>query len=255
MPSHRSTPRRQNVLITGASSGLGAGMAREFAARGCHLALCARRTERLEALRDELVAAHGVRVELRALDVNDHARVPEVFQDFECALGGLDRVIVNAGIGEGRRIGSGHFETNRRTIETNLIAGLAQCEAALEIFRRQHRGHLVVVSSMSAVRGLPRHLTAYAASKAGLAHLAEGIRADVMGTPLRVTTLLPGYIRTELNAGAKRLPFEVDEATGSRALVRAIEREAAVACVPAWPWRPLAWLMRVLPLRWVVALN
>lgn len=246
---------RKNVLITGASSGLGAGMAREFAARGCNLALCARRTERLEALRDELVAAHGVRVELHALDVNDHARVGEVFEDFARVLGGLDRVVVNAGIGEGRRIGTGHFDTNRRTVETNLIGALAQCEAAVQIFRRQQRGHLVVVSSMSAVRGLPKHLSAYAASKAGLAHLAEGIRADLLGTPIRVTTLLPGYIRTELNVGAKRLPFEVDEVTGSRALVRAVEREPALACVPAWPWRPLAWLMRVLPLRWVVALN
>lgn len=244
-----------NILITGASSGLGAGMAREFAARGHHLALCARRTERLEALKAELEAAHGVRVELAALDVNDHAQVFRVFDDFAIRFGRLDRVVVNAGVGEGRRIGTGHFETNRRTVETNLIAALAQCEAAVAIFRRQQHGHLVTVSSMSAVRGLPRHLTAYAASKAGLAHLTEGIRADLLDTPIRVTTLLPGYIRTELNAGAKRLPFEVDEATGSRALVRAIERAPAVACVPAWPWAPLAWLMRRLPLRWVLKLN
>lgn len=244
-----------NILITGASSGLGAGMAREFAARGHHLALCARRTERLEALKAELEAAHGVRVELAALDVNDHAQVFRVFDDFAIRFGRLDRVVVNAGVGEGQRIGTGHFETNRRTVETNLIAALAQCEAAVAIFRRQQHGHLVTVSSMSAVRGLPRHLTAYAASKAGLAHLTEGIRADLLDTPIRVTTLLPGYIRTELNAGAKRLPFEVDEATGSRALVRAIERAPAVACVPAWPWAPLAWLMRRLPLRWVLKLN
>ncbi|HNK17615.1 MAG TPA: SDR family oxidoreductase, partial [Piscinibacter sp.] len=169
--------------------------------------------------------------------------------------GGLDRVIVNAGVGEGRRIGTGHFELNRATLQTNLVAALAQCEAAVQIFRAQDRGHLVVVSSMSAVRGLPKHLTTYAASKAGLSHLAEGLRAELMRTPIRVTTLLPGYIRTELNAAAKRLPFEVDEATGSRALARAIEREPDVACVPAWPWRPLAWLMRALPLRWVAALN
>ena len=230
-------------------------MAREFAARGCHLGLCARRTDRLEALRDELAARHGVRVELQALDVNDHGQVFEVFGDFARRFGSLDRVVVNAGVGEGRRIGTGHFEANKRILETNLVAALAQCEAAVEIFRAQGHGHLVVVSSMSAVRGLPRHLTSYAASKAGLAHLAEGIRADLLTTPIRVTTLLPGYIRTELNAGAKRLPFEVDEATGSRALARAIEREPAVAHVPSWPWKPLSWLMRALPLGWVVSLG
>ena len=252
MPPHS---KRTNLLITGASSGLGAGMAREFAALGCNLALCARRTDRLAALRDELLRHHAVRIEIYALDVNDHARVFEVFDAARAALGGLDRVIVNAGIGEGRRIGTGHFEANRDTLQTNLVAALAQCEAAVQIFRAQHSGHLVVIASMSAMRGLPRHLTAYAASKAGLAHLAEGLRADLMNTPIRVSTLFPGYIRTELNAGAKRLPFEIDEATGSRALVRAIEREPGEACVPAWPWRPLAWLLRALPLRWVAALN
>ena len=73
---------RKNILITGASSGIGAGMAREFAARGHNLALCARRTERLLELQAELEAAHGVRVSVQVLDVNDHASVFEVFEAF-----------------------------------------------------------------------------------------------------------------------------------------------------------------------------
>lgn len=243
-----------NILITGASSGLGRGMAREFAAAGCNLALCARRTERLEELREELTGKHDIRVELRALDVNDHDRVFEVFRDFARSLGRLDRVVVNAGVGDGRRIGTGRFDHNRKVMETNLVAALAQCEAAVEIFREQNAGHLVLVSSMSAVRGLPGHMTTYAASKAGLAHLAEGIRAELMKTPIKVTTLLPGFIRTELNEDAGKMPFEVDEVTGSRAMVRAIERAPATACVPAWPWRPIAWVMKILPLK-VIARN
>lgn len=244
--------QRKTVLITGASSGLGAGMAREFAARGYNLGLCARRTERLLELQDELVQAFGVRVEVRALDVNDHPQVFAVFEAFAESFGSLERIIVNAGVGEGRRIGTGYFEINRRTLETNLIAGLAQCEAAVAIFRRQNAGHLVAVSSMSAKRGMPRHLTAYAASKAALAHLAEGIRADLLNTPIRITTLFPGYIRTEINAGAKKLPFEVSESAGVKAMVRAIEREPDNACVPAWPWSLMGVLLQVLPLRWVV---
>jgi len=244
----------KNILITGASSGLGRGMAREFAARGCNLALCARRTERLEALREELTAKHDIRVELRALDVNDHERVFEIFKDFARSLGRLDRVVVNAGVGDGRRIGTGRFDHNRKVMETNLVAGLAQCEAAVGIFREQNHGHLVLVSSMSAVRGLPGHMTTYAASKAGLAHLAEGIRAELMKTPIEVTTLLPGFIRTELNEDAGKMPFEVDEVTGSRAMVRAIERAPATACVPGWPWRPIGWVMKMLPLK-VIAKN
>jgi short-subunit dehydrogenase len=240
---------RTNILITGASSGLGEGMARAFAAMGRNLALCARRTDRLEALRDELTARHpGIRVAIRALDVTDAARVFTVFREFESELGGLDRVIVNAGLGSGRRIGTGHFDENRRTAETNFVAALAQCEAAVEIFRARNRGHLVTIASVSAMRGLPRHLTVYAASKAGLAALTEGIRAELLATPIRVTTVFPGYIRTEMNEGARSLPFEVDEATGSRALVAAIEREPARAFVPGWPWTPIAFAMRHLPL-------
>ena len=173
---------KKSIVITGASSGLGAGMAREFAARGYDLGLCARRTERLEALRDELTQAHGGRVELRALDVNDHPRVFTVFREFQQRFGTLDRVIVNAGVGEGRRLGTGHFELNKRTAETNYVAALAQVEAAMEIFREQKRGHLVLISSMSAMRGLPRHLTNYAATKAALAHLGEGLRAELLGS-------------------------------------------------------------------------
>ncbi|GAB2779389.1 SDR family oxidoreductase [Halomonas shantousis] len=249
------TTIRKTVLISGASSGLGAGMARQFAARGYDLALCARRTKRLLELQNELTDAHGVRVELEALDVNDHEQVFSVFETFAQRFGRLDRIIVNAGIGEGRRIGTGHFDLNRRTAETNFVAALAQCEAAVAIFRRQNSGHLVVISSMSAKRGLPKHLTTYAASKAGVAHLAEGIRAELLPLPIRVSTLYPGYIRTEINAGAKRLPFEISEERGCKLMVKAIEREPEEACIPGWPWAPIGVLMKLLPLRWVIRLS
>ena len=95
------------TLITGASSGLGAEMARQLADRGWDLALAARRTERLEGLRDEIVAKHpGRRVELRALDVTDDDQVFEVFAAFRDDFGTIDRVIVNAGLGKGGRIGT-----------------------------------------------------------------------------------------------------------------------------------------------------
>lgn len=239
------------ILITGASSGLGAGMAREFAALGYNLALCARRLDRLEVLRSELESQYGIQVGVKSLDVNNYEQVFEVFKGFAADFGKLDRIIVNAGVGEGRRIGKGNFEVNRKTAETNFISALAQCEAAVEIFRKQNFGHLVTMSLMSAMRGLPKHLSTYAASKAALAHLTEGIRAELIDTPIKVSTIFPGYIRTELNEGAKKLPFEVSEQEGSKALVKAIERQPVKAYVPDWPWRPLGFLMRTLPLRWV----
>jgi short-subunit dehydrogenase len=225
-------------------------MARQLAARGCDLALCARRTDRLEQLRGELLDVHPERrVVVRQLDVNDHDRVFEVFRDFHAELGRLDRIVVNAGIGKGAPLGTGGFELNKETAETDFVAALAQVEAAAEVLRAQGSGHLVVVSSVSAVRGMPRGMTTYAAAKAGLAHLAEGLRADLLGTPIKVTVLYPGYIESEMNTRSARTPLVASTAAGVRAMVAAIEKEKPSARVPAWPWEPLGFLLRHLPLR------
>ena len=239
----------KTILITGASSGLGEGMAREFAARGYDLALCARRVERLSALREELLAQHpGRRIETRSLDVLDYDQVFEVFRAFRDDFGKLDRVIINAGMGKGQPLGTGFFWANRQTAETNFVAALAQAEAAMEIFRAQGNGHLVMISSMSAMRGMPKNLTTYAATKAGVATLAEGLRSELLGTPIKVTTLFPGYIRSEINEKVKNTPFMVGTEEGCRALVKTIEKQPANACVPAWPWALIGVLMRNLPL-------
>ncbi len=244
---------RKNVLITGASSGLGAGMARILAAKGHHLALTARRVDRLEALRDELLAAHPeIEVVVHELDVNDHERVFEVFKQAITDLGGLDRVIVNAGLGKGGRIGTGKFHANKQTAETNFIAAIAQCEAAMEHFYERKAGHLVVISSMSAMRGMPSSMTTYAATKAGIAAIAEGIRSDLIGRKgldIKVTTLYPGYIASEMNEGVQQeAKMMVDTETGCRALVKNIEKEVVDAAVPAWPWAPLGQVMKHAPL-------
>jgi hypothetical protein len=240
---------RQRILITGASAGLGRGMALEFAARGRDLALCARRLDRLMELRDEIKALYpDVRVAIRALDVTDYASIEPVFRAFDEDLGGLDRIIVNAGIGRGAPVGTGFFVDNLATVNTNFVAALAQCEAALALFRARDRGHLVTISSVAAVRGLPRAQTVYAATKAALSSLTEGIRADTWGSGIRVSAILPGYIDTDILSGSRRRPFMVDATTGCRAIVKAIERERATAFVPSWPWAPIAWLMRHAPL-------
>lgn len=240
---------RKTILITGASAGLGRGMAEEFARRGAHLALCARRLDALEELREQLRAsAPEARVSIRQLDVDDYAQVFAVFRAFAEELGGLDRVIVNAGIGKGVKIGTGGFKHNLATAQTNFCSALAQCEAAVEIFREQNAGHLVTVSSVSAFRGMRGAMSTYAASKAALANLSEGIRLDLLNTPIKVTTLYPGYILTDINRDIENAPFRVDLATGCRAMVKAIEAEPDEACVPAWPWTAIKRVMRAAPL-------
>ncbi len=224
---------RQRILITGASAGIGAELAKQYAAAGRTLALCSRRLPVL----DGAVTKH--------LDVTDPAAVKQIFEEFREELGGLDRVIVNAGIAGGHRIGTGGEAENRATVATNFLGALSQCEAALEIFRAQNAGHLVVISSMAALRGLPGAVTTYAATKAAVSSLADGIRADVSGTPIKVTTILPGYIRSEMNPRPGKLIADTEPAV--RAMVKAIEREPKKAYIPPWPWRALAPVLRHLP--------
>lgn len=241
---------RKTILITGASSGLGAEMARQFAALGHDLALCARRTENLEALRAEIHERHAdVRVEVRALDVTDDDQVFEVFRAFRKDFGSIDRVVINAGLGKGAPLGTGRYDVNRETAMTNFVAALAQSEAAMEIFRDQDAGHFVMISSMSAVRGMPRTLTTYAATKAGVAHLAEGLRAELHGSPIKVTVLYPGYIRSEMNEKVSQsTPLMASTEKGVRAMVDAIEKEKDSAFVPTLPWAPLSVVMKHAPM-------
>lgn len=243
------------VLITGASSGLGAEMARQLSALGHDVALCARRTERLDELKAEITARHPERTVLvRALDVTDHEAVFEVFGSVrdELAASGrkLDRVVVNAGLGKGAPLGTGRFDANKQTAETNFIGALAQTEAAMEVFRAQDGGHLVMISSISAMRGMPKTMTTYAATKAGVDTLAEGVRTEMHGKPqYRVSVIHPGYIASEMSGGKEgTTPLMVSTEKGTRAIVAAILAEKKRASVPAWPWKPLGWVLRNAPL-------
>ena len=243
--------KRQNVLITGASSGLGAEMARQLAAKGHDLALCARRTEKLETVRTGILAADlDRRVEIRALDVNDDDQVFEVFRAFKKDFGTIDRVIINAGLGKGAPIGTGRYDANRETAMTNFVAALAQSEAAMAIFREQDAGHFVMISSMSAMRGMPKQMTTYAATKAGAAHIAEGLRNELYGKPIKVTVLYPGYIASEMNekVDPNKVKGMVSTEKGVRAMVDAIEKEKDSACVPPLPWAPMSVVMKHAPL-------
>ena len=243
---------RKTILITGASSGLGRGMALEFAHKGRNLALCARRIDRLEALKTELETINpSIKVSIKTLDVTNHQQVFEVFEAFNKELGSIDRIIINAGMGKGASIGTGHFEANKQTAETNFVALIAQAEAAMQIFRAQNAGHLVTISSVSAVRGFRRAMTVYAATKAAVTSLTEGIRIDVMHTPISVSCIHPGFIRSEINDHVEKVPFIVDTDVGCRAMVKAIEAEKANSFVPSWPWAVLHWVLRAAPSSWV----
>ncbi len=238
----------KSVFLTGASGGLGEGMARGFARRGYALALTARRTDKLEALAAELRSGGAANVIVRHLDVTDFASVPRVLGEAADALGGLDIVVANSGIGGATPIGKGAFDAARQVVETNLLGAMATIDAAVELFYRQRRGHIVGVTSVAAVRGLPNQ-GAYSASKSGLSRYLEAVRAEVAGSGIRVSDLAPGFIDTEINRHMPSRPFVVSAETGTEAIVSMIEGGTGFAYVPRMPWTLLAQLLKVLPSR------
>jgi short-subunit dehydrogenase len=236
----------KKILVTGASSGLGEGMARHLARRGHQLALVARRRDRLDRLAAELRSSGAPTVVVGELDVTDYDTIPSVMGRLAGELGGLDVVIVNAGTAGTTVIGKGNFAEARRIIDTNLIGAIATIEAAIELFRKQGQGHLVAISSVAGARGT-KGQGAYSASKAGLSRYLESLRVETVGENIQVTDLAPGFIDTDLNRHIKSRPFVVSAEKGTAALVDAIEKQVGFRYVPVWPWTLMAQLLKILP--------
>lgn len=235
------------VFITGASSGIGRALAGEFAARGYHLGLAARRAESLAEVSEEITARHpGRRVEVRTLDVTRYADVPEVVDDVAGALGRLDIVIANAGLGSTGPVGPGRFEADRAVIETNVLGAMATIDAAVALFQRQGHGQIVAISSVAAFWGLPGSAS-YSASKAAIAVYADAVRAELHGSPIAVTTLYPGYIDTPINQGMDRRPFLVSLDKGAHIIADLIERRVKRSTVPVFPWNVMSRALRMAP--------
>ena len=238
----------KSILITGASSGIGEQLAHQFAARGYHLALAARRVDSLVALQQQLIAKHpGIRVEVRALDVNQYETVASVVEDCAASLGGLDIVVANAGIGDGGGpLGNNQFARDAAVIQTNVIGAMATMNAAVVIFKRQQRGQIVAISSVAGARGLPG-AGAYSASKAAIAVFADAARAELYNTDIRVTTIYPGYIATPMNERIKSRPFLISVEKGGKLVADLIERRVQCATVPRFPWNLMLRLLPLLP--------
>ncbi|MFT4569990.1 MAG: NADP-dependent 3-hydroxy acid dehydrogenase YdfG [Hyphomicrobiaceae bacterium] len=236
----------KKILITGASSGLGEGMARHFASRGHSLALAARREDRLNELAAELRELGAPVVATARLDVTDYDTVPGTLASLRDELDGLDIVVANSGVAAGARVGKGGFADARRTIETNLIGAIATIEAAVEIFREQGHGQIVGISSVAAVRGMPGQ-GAYSASKSGLSRYLEALCAEVANEQIVVTDLAPGFIDTDLNRSLKSRPFLVSGEEGTRQMADLIEKGVSFSYVPAWPWTLVAQGLKVAP--------
>lgn len=241
---------KKRVFLTGASSGIGSALAVELAGRGYDLVLAARRTENLVTLKAQIAELHPLcETTLCTLDVTRYDDVQAAINAAAQEPGGLDMVIVNAGLGSTTAlIGSGQFQRDRAVIETNLIGAMAAMDAAVSLFRAQNRGHIVVVSSVAAFRGLP-YSASYSASKAAIAVYADAARVELHGTPVCITTLFPGFIDTPLNRDGKGRPFMISVTRGVRIIADLIERRVQRSTVPVWPWTLIRRILQVMPTR------
>jgi serine 3-dehydrogenase len=186
------------VLVTGASSGIGEACARRFAAEGAHLALWARRGERLSRLGAELERAHGISVQLAPVDVRDRAAVNGAAAELTGARV-PDILINNAGLAAGfSKIHEGDVDDWDRMIDTNLKGLLNVTRAILPHMVARRSGHVVNIGSTAGHMSYPKG-NVYSATKAGVRALTEGMNLDVSGTPIRVSSVDPGFVETEFS--------------------------------------------------------
>jgi short-subunit dehydrogenase len=227
------------VMITGASSGIGRGLAVELGRRGAKLGLVARRADVLAGVVQEIEALGGKAIALPA-DVQNGDSVRAAADQLHGNLGPIDVLIANAGVGGNIDAAELRGEEVASVINVNVI-GVANCVAAVVpemVARRQ--GQLVAISSLAAYRGLPKS-AAYCASKAAVSAFFESLRLDLQPRGIDVTIIHPGFIKTPLTAGRHaQMPFlmELDDAV--KKIVRAIEKRRKSY---SFPWQ-LATIVR-----------
>ena len=230
---------KRTFFITGASSGLGQGLALHYAKQGDKVFAAARRIDRLREMARSLPAEGAL--EPIELDVQDTAALVSAIRRCEQEAGGsLDVVIANAGIGKPMAGTALDWEWVKRIFDVNTTAAAVTLAAAAPAMVKAGRGQLVGVSSLAGLRALPQN-AAYCASKAGLHTFLEGLRLDLRGSGVAVTAIYPGFVKTEMTAKNKfKMPFlmELDDAVA--AMAKGIARRAAEVSFPL----PLSALMR-----------
>ena len=243
-------------MITGASSGIGKGIALEIAARGANLGLLARRQELLNEIVDE-AQSHNVKAVSAAADVRDARAVREAADRFRSELGPIDILIANAGIGTSDHALRLTPEHAANVIGINVLGAVNSVSAVLPEMVERRQGRLVAISSLAAYRGLAKS-AAYCASKAALSSYFESLRIDLRDSGVGVTIIHPGFIKTPLTAGREaKMPYLMELPDGVNKIVNAIEREKKSY---AFPWQ-LATIVRaglIMPTSmydWIAARN
>ncbi|MBD1995747.1 SDR family oxidoreductase [Leptolyngbya sp. FACHB-541] len=191
--------QNQIVLITGASSGIGAACARSFAATGAKLILAARRLDRLESLAAELTEKHSAQVHLVQLDVSDRTQVESALNALPNSWHTVDILINNAGLSRGLdKLHEGSIEDWEEMIDTNVKGLLYITRSVVPGMVERGQGHVINIGSIAGHQTYPNG-NVYCATKAAVKALSEGLKMDLLGTPIRVSAVDPGMVETEFS--------------------------------------------------------
>jgi 3-hydroxy acid dehydrogenase / malonic semialdehyde reductase len=195
--------KNQIVLITGASSGIGAACAKIFARGGAQLILAARRIEKLDRLAKELVETGLIpsanQIHLLELDVRDRLKVESALNTLPEAWKAIDILINNAGLSRGLdKLHEGNFQDWEEMIDTNVKGLLYMTRYIVPGMVNRGRGHVVNIGSIAGRQTYPKG-NVYCASKAAVKVISEGLKQDLLGTPVRVTEIEPGLVETEFS--------------------------------------------------------
>ena len=233
----------ERVFITGASSGIGAALARHYAARGAVLGLVARRRDALAALVASLPGEHAIYI----VDVADGAALQAAAADFVARFGLPDVVIANAGVSVGTLTEEADdLPAFERVMRTNVLGMVATFQPFAAPMRARGSGRLVGIASVAGIRGLPG-AGAYSASKAAAIAYLESLRVELHGSGVRVVTIAPGYIETPMTAVNRYpMPFMLPVDEAARRFVGAIDAGTTYTVIP-WQMGVVARLLRLLP--------
>ncbi len=248
MPSNkpsvpRPTPLQPEVrgLIIGASSGMGAALARRLARAGYVLALVARRQAELDALCGEINAAAGKTVALAyAHDVRNYDEAPKLLRQIVADLGGLDLAVYAAGVNFPPGMDAYNFETDREMLEINLIGAFAWLNPIAEMFQSAGCGQIVGISSVAGDRGRVGN-PGYNTSKAGLTTYLESLRNRLTRRGVNVLTVKPGFVQTEMLKAAQKPMFPITPEKAAEDIYSAMRKRQQQIYTPwFWTWIMLA---------------
>jgi NAD(P)-dependent dehydrogenase (short-subunit alcohol dehydrogenase family) len=234
--------RRLRVFITGASSGIGAALAREYAARGAVLGLLGRRADALHAL--PFSGDHHI----YTVDVTDHAALAAAAFDFIAREGGADVVIASAGVSAGTLTERpDDLADFARIFDINVTATVATFAPFVETMKRDTGPRrLVAIGSVAGIRGM-KGAGAYCASKSAVHTYAESLRLELQPHGIRVVTIAPGYIDTPMTRQNRfPMPFLMPVDRFAAAAARAIDAGTSYRVIP-WPMGVVAKILRLLP--------